>query len=456
MAPFAAYLRVSRVGDRKDTLISPELQQTRIHEYARARAIEVVDLAPELDVSGSRLHRPVLDRILSGIESGEFGGLIVAQLDRLSRMGIVDTLGLIDRIESLGGTFISCAENIDASTRSGKLTRNLFSSIAEHELDRYREQFREAKERAVKAGVWPSPKVPLGYLKAQPSRRLAIDPDGQHRVRAAFEARAAGLSWSEVAHLLGTPMSTARKIVHSRVYLGEVKMGEFRNRTAHPPIVDRALWEAAQVRHPATPRGKDPALLSGLVRCAGCQGRMTARRKIYICQARPRVGGRCAEPAAISRPFLEDLVQRTVSFHLQRVEVEVLEKTDALKEAQSSLGEAEAELVEYQEVARVVGQRDSFLAGMRVRIEAVEVARKRLANTRVAVALPAVVTWDGLSLEEKRHVLGSALGVVFVKKGRRVRILEGDFDPPVHGAPVVPLGWDNLEGELRMPGDEDF
>ena len=94
---------MSRVGGREH-LISPEEQADAIEGYAKARGIEVEMLEPELDVSGGKSSRPILDRILNAIETGQFGGVIVKDLSRLSRLSLSDALALIERIESAGAT----------------------------------------------------------------------------------------------------------------------------------------------------------------------------------------------------------------------------------------------------------------------------------------------------------------------------------------------------------------
>src|SRR5689334_10040401 len=141
MATYAGYRRVSRVGDRGETLISPELQAERINAYAAARGLDVEMLPPELDVSGGKLERPILSQALQGVESGAYAGVVVAQLDRLSRLGIADAYKLLDRIEGMGGQLISVAENIDASTPEGRFSRGQFLLLANLEVDRHKTGF---------------------------------------------------------------------------------------------------------------------------------------------------------------------------------------------------------------------------------------------------------------------------------------------------------------------------
>lgn len=117
------YRRVSRVGGREH-LISPELQADRIRAHAASRGIGVRMLAAELDVSGGARSRPILDSAIAAVERGEAAGVIVSDLDRLSRMEMLDALETIARIEAVGGEVIAVAQNFDPTTPEGRLVRN--------------------------------------------------------------------------------------------------------------------------------------------------------------------------------------------------------------------------------------------------------------------------------------------------------------------------------------------
>src|SRR5690242_16568130 len=85
--PLAGYGRVSRVGDRdRERLLSPDQQQAAVARKARELGREMVWFGVEIDVSGSKVNRAVLDEIIVRIEAGELGGIIVPRLDRLARL----------------------------------------------------------------------------------------------------------------------------------------------------------------------------------------------------------------------------------------------------------------------------------------------------------------------------------------------------------------------------------
>src|SRR5262249_37889339 len=120
-------------------------------------------LEPELDVSGGKVERPILDAAIKQVERGEAKGIIVAQLDRLSRLSLADVHKVIERIEAANGRVIAVAENFDASTPEGEWTRDVFLGMGRMQLRRYSAQFAAAKAKAVKEGIWPTRMPPRGY-----------------------------------------------------------------------------------------------------------------------------------------------------------------------------------------------------------------------------------------------------------------------------------------------------
>jgi DNA invertase Pin-like site-specific DNA recombinase len=449
---------VSKVGERAERLISPELQAARIDAYAREHGLEVEHLPPELDVSGAVLERPILDDALEHIARGEAAGLIVAQLDRLSRAGILDTHRILRRVEEAGGKVIAVAEAFDDSTPEGRMARNVMLSLGEMQRERVRGGFAQARRQAVERGIWPSPHVPVGYRRGA-DRRLV--PGEAERVVRAFEARARGVTWKEVAAILGVSDSGAQYAIRNRAYLGEVRMtidGEpIVNSDAHPPLVGRALFEAAQLDHPRPPRGKGgPALLAGLVRCAGCQRAMSPTRRAYNCTSE------CSEPATIDRARIEPYVEAIVVEHLRGLRYAT--RNDTRTEAQA-LADAEAELVAYQRATAATGIGvEAFAEGLRERHSAVESARVALGGARgreAAQIIDAAREWPKLSIERKRHVLSGALDVIWVRSAHK-RTLPGAervklvVDGPaglsrmgVRGPVLAPVVWEAIEDALE-------
>lgn len=455
---WAGYIRVSRVGDRGERLISPELQEQRIHSAARRAGVEVEIFPAELDVSGGRTDRPILGEIIRGVERGEFAGVIVAQLDRFSRMGLADAVKTVERIEKAGGRIISDAENVDPTTPEGEFARNMFFSIANMQLGRSKHAFAAAKRQAVEHGYWPTNTAPLGYTlvhrKHGGDGRLHPDPETRHLPALAMEMRAMGKSWSEIGRQIGRGPSGAARLVSNRAYLGEIRLmvrGELIvNPDAHEPLVERALFEAAQIDHPPPERrGNPPALLAGLVRCASC-GDLLSRdlsAKGFFYKCTPYKSGRtCKAPAIIGGVGLDRYVQEQFLAVLAGLPLEQVEDRAAgISEAQSAVAEAEAEMNAFQRAVSASGLGIEHVAeGLRERAQRLERAKAGLASAWAAAgprALPENIAgvWWELPVEERRHVLRSSLSAIMVSKGKgniagRVRLISLD---DAHASEIV-------------------
>lgn len=478
MPVYAAYTRVSRVGDRADTLISPQDQLARIQAWAASAGHEIIPLPAELDQSGGRDDRPILLDAIRMVEAGEADGIAVAQLDRLSR-STPGALDLIARVERAGGQVRSVAENLDTATAEGEMVRTTLLAVATMERRRKADEFDRAKAQAIAKGIHVSGRVPAGYVRG-PDRRLIADPAAAGVIGGLFDARAAGASWAQVAALASAGLgrqvtaSGAARIIANPAYLGEARQGRHRNPSAHEPLVTREQWEAANRPQPRPPRGTlGPALLAGLVRCAGCGYVMapdTGRSgRTYACRAR-HAGGTCQSPASISARKLDPHVQAVALVVIAQAGAQAADLTAALRDAQAALGQAERELAAYRDLRGQITELGAgvFLDGLAARVAAVDACRRDLAGTMARQPVPGAErigdAWPGLTVQERRHVLRGALAAVFVRRGRgtaaerAVVIAAGHLPPglPTRAGGVVgPVDADGLPGQVRAAGAQD-
>ena len=299
----------------------------------------------------------------------------------------------------------------------------------------------------------------------------------------AFRDRVSGVPVSEISRRLGMTPNGVRQLVRNRVYLGELRVGKHVNETAHEPIVDRDLFDAAQSKTPRPGRGPDkaPSLLAGLVRCAGCGHVMSRTGKhasaAYSC-ARHHSGSTCPEPASITSHLLDAAVEITAVAELKRLSV-TASSGDGLKVAQAAVQDAEREIAVYLESvsAASVGA-EAFAKGATQRREAVEEAQEALRVERVrAPLLPQNVSgdavWADLDGRERNALLRALLSGVIVRRGGgrgsrtpladRVRVLVHGADvswPKSRGgraAGILSLDLPDLDDErvLRIPGRQD-
>src|SRR5215471_13368251 len=136
------YYRVSRVGDREgDSFQAPKRYEQMIRDYAKVQPdVKLQGVVGELDVSGAKLDRSVLQReVIQPILDGKCDGIIVPNLARLSRLAPKDRIALVETIEGAGGVIRSTQEDFDPSTPTGPFQRELFFSLARLQWEQYAE-----------------------------------------------------------------------------------------------------------------------------------------------------------------------------------------------------------------------------------------------------------------------------------------------------------------------------
>jgi len=433
---------VSRVGGREgERFISPDVQRERIRAHAQALGHEIATVHQDLDLPGSHSKRPGLQRMLARVERGTVQGVIVARLDRFGR-STIDVHRNLERIRQAGGELMSAAEGVDTSTPIGRFFLAVTAAFAELELDRIRENWDTARERAVSRGVHVASRTPTGYVRAEDGR-LHPDPVAAPVVAAIFAERGRGASWRELAGKLaeagvatpyGSEHWTPRSISHilaNRVYLGEARSGEHVLPGAHEPLVDEATWLAAQRPGEKATGTLGGALLSGLVRCAGCRYVLKAdsmrardgeKLRLYRCRGES-ASGRCPSPASVLGRVIEPWVIERFFEGLGDVLAEAVAASESHRQLETDLDSARRELATYRDsaAAEILG-RDSFEAGLRARAGHVGRLERLLAEARDAAGvtdLPDAIslreTWEELEVAERRHLLSLGIDAVFLR-----------------------------------------
>lgn len=435
------YVRVSQVGARSgERFISPGVQREQIEYWAHLRGALVGHVFEELDESGGRRDRPLLEEAISRVEHGESQGLVVAYMSRFGRSNL-EGLIAIERITNAGGIFASVQEGLDFSTDIGRHMLRVMLSWAEWELDRCRSNWRAAQERAIARGVHIGP-PPIGYRRRDDGH-LVPDPRYGPVVAELFHRRAEGAGIGELCRWLtdrdlptpaGARMwgwSTVAGLLRKRTYLGEVHHGPYVNRSAHAALVDPATWQAAQRPLEKRPARPDVAetLLRGLLRCSGCCRMLTSLRirrgtgretRLYACWWRSSVRS-CSRPVAIQdsvvEPYLEALFWQELERWPRR------RSAPKLRVLESRAKRLESELLAYRDserVARTLGV-DRFERGLEVRMRrherallAVAAARREHANPALPDSAELRHRWSALGLHERRDLIARLIDCAFV------------------------------------------
>lgn len=131
------YARVSTKGQAKDGN-SLEGQETELRE-------EGAEIIFSDAFTGTKAHRPELDKLLSQIQEGD--KLIVTKLDRIAR-SVTQGIELVNSLIEKGVTVHILNMGIMDNTPQGKLMRTIMLAFAEFERDMIIERTQEGKEIA--------------------------------------------------------------------------------------------------------------------------------------------------------------------------------------------------------------------------------------------------------------------------------------------------------------------
>jgi site-specific DNA recombinase len=365
------YIRVSRVGSRdteSESYITEAVQREKIETWAKLRGVEIAAWHIDRDASGAKLTRPGFDACMARIRDGKTEGIVVAQIDRLSRADVADALMIVRKvIDDHGGMVAAVDLGIDPTTEVGEMLLTVLLALARMQWRRYAAAWATAKDRAIKRGAHVGP-TPYGYSRDKDGRlvphiREADTVTEAFRICAAQGLRDAGAylreadpdarSWDSVS---------VRRLIASRTYLGEVRVGSVVNTDAHEPLVDLATWTGANRRARGV-QGRRPNgeyTLSQAVACASCGSPLVGMR---IGNSKPAYGCRrnrsaavrrgeqepCPAPALASAAALEELVQASLVRYVATErpdEAEVLvagSDQAAVERAEAALRSAELE-----------------------------------------------------------------------------------------------------------------
>jgi site-specific DNA recombinase len=435
MAHLDAYIRVSKVAGRSgSSFISPELQRQQVEEYAQRHGHTLTVHEPELDVSGGKMRRVILDRVLQRIKDGQTEGIIVAKLSRFART-LIGGLTVLQDIQAAGGTLVTVAEDIDFSTRSGKLLGNILLSIAEDELERHREEWADAQRHAVERGIYTASKVPAGYDKD--SSRGLVSNDDAPVVKLAYEMRGRGESLRVIAEMLSEQLpghawtnQAVERLFTTRVYRGELVRGDLRNAEAHEPIVNEREWQLANngVKRRAT-RVKRENLLTGVIRCAACSHAMTPtysttnggrnRIAVYKCRGARHSYGKCPEPSSITRAKADAYVEQAWREQMAGVVIVGTPGND-LDAVTRRVTDAEDELRAFasDHTARRTLGAQMYAEALEGRSAALQDAQRALTEAMSESAgAPSLDSYEGADVADKREMISATLGAVFVRRG---------------------------------------
>lgn len=143
----AIYLRVS-TDDQHLSNQFPDLER-----LAKNRGLAIVKRYDEKASAWSGGRRLALEQMLIDAHRGEFDTVLIWALDRFTRRGVADALGILERLKSSTVEVISFNEPwLGMSGPMGDMMVGIFAALAQQESDLKSERVRAGMERAKAQG----------------------------------------------------------------------------------------------------------------------------------------------------------------------------------------------------------------------------------------------------------------------------------------------------------------
>ena len=315
MNQYFGYIRVSTA--RQGEGVSLDQQKSAIETYAKIHGLSIVDWFAEME-SASRRGRPIFNDMLTQLEKRRVHGVVIHKIDRSARH-LADWVWvgeLIDR--GVDVRFVH--ENLDLTSRSGRLTGDLLAVIAADYSRNLRDEVKKGLDGRLKQGVYPF-RAPVGYVDCGGGKLKQIDPIKGPLVRLAFELYASRRYSIPMLRLelhrrglrqpSGRPLSIKgiSTILNNPFYVGIIRIKRTGQTFAgnHPPLITKAHFDRAQAILRSRSNTKvlvHDFALRRVIRCASCGYALTGERQrghtYYRCHQRSCPGVSIREEAALS------------------------------------------------------------------------------------------------------------------------------------------------------------
>jgi DNA invertase Pin-like site-specific DNA recombinase len=145
-----AYTRVSTKKQMKAGTMENQIRAiNKFIEYNNNK-YKIIKWFKDEGVSAFK-ERPEYNKMLECIKEDKADGVIIAKLDRIGR-SVKDLVNTIDLLEEKSKIFIVTNQNLNTSTKEGKLLFHMICAIAEYEAELIKERMQEGIERYVEDG----------------------------------------------------------------------------------------------------------------------------------------------------------------------------------------------------------------------------------------------------------------------------------------------------------------
>jgi site-specific DNA recombinase len=373
----ALYYRLSRDDELQGDSNSIKNQKAILQKYADDNGFTNTEFFVDDGYSGTNFDRPDWKRLISQVEEGRIGTIIVKDMSRLGRDYL--KVGYYTEVLFPGSDirFIAINNNVDSANQQDSDFTPFLNIINEWYAKDTSKKIRAVFKSKGQSGKPLCTNPPYGYIKdPEDKTRWIVDEEAAKVVREAFHLCMQGYGPSQIAkeftnRRIMNPTAHARKnginipdnrghdddyvwrgstIVHMlsrQEYLGHtVNFKTYRKsykqkkqmkndpsewmifKNTHEAIIEESVFEVVQRirdgRRRLTPMGEMP-LLSGMIFCADCGNKMYQVRgrgwehekEYFVCATYRKVKGGCSSHQirnVVVEELLLDGIRRVTAF----------------------------------------------------------------------------------------------------------------------------------------------
>ena len=199
------YLRVSTDGQSGEDTFGIAAQEEKIKSYAKKQGIEISEIYKDEGISGAKLERPGLQKMLIDANGGDFDTVIVAKMDRLAR-DLYIALFIEKELLLNNVKIISVSEPVNGNDPMHTAFRQMIGVFAELEKSFITARMSGGRKQKARGGGYAGGGAAIGYKAHRGSKALKIDKEKAVTVKRVFELREdqPGLTLQELANMLNT------------------------------------------------------------------------------------------------------------------------------------------------------------------------------------------------------------------------------------------------------------
>lgn len=269
-------------------------QKKLLIDYTLREKLELIKVFSISESASGEKQRENFDKMIEYARKHNISSIVCEKVDRLTR-NLKDAVCINEWLKENSERQVHFVKEnvvIDSSSKSNeKFIWNIKISVAQYYIDNLSEEVKKGQAQKIREG-WLPTKPPVGYrtIGEQGHKIHVIDEAKAPLVKRMFELYSTG-EWSlkkltEKMTEEGLRGYVGNKLVKSRIhqllsdpfYTGKMRWNNEIYEGKHEPLISNDLFKKVQItlKSKTTPKyRKHFFLFQGLIKCAGCNGRIT-------------------------------------------------------------------------------------------------------------------------------------------------------------------------------------